>query len=628
MAAVMPTPRTSMGGGVPATGDAVLDPSNNLVASHGDSAGTVQATSPQGTVLWTKTIPGVSGGMTVDGAGNFYITGHSGDGSFAIWKLNPAGEVQWTCKDSPVSAGHGEFIVLDESGGVYAAGHATGTSADLFLLKCNAAGAFQWSRRFSGSAGLEDKAAGLVAMPGGGVVVTGITRNAGEQFVTLRYSAAGAGQWISYYDFANATEGVPCGIVRTADGALAVAGMSGDQTVATVKYSASGAELWANRTNLSTTTPTATGAACNILPGPDGGAVVLNFITSGSNVIARLLAVGGDGVTDWHTDVNTVPSGPNTYMKTGATALAALRDGSGYVVASGVSDVAPGIGSFGRIHSVDQAGGSVTQEASWGEPSFDAPRSCSNILTGTDGSVWAPTRDSMFRWGAVQLPGPPGLGDVTYDSLQSTSVRFKGKVAPNGYLTQYHYEFGPTISYGSNTPVRDIPAGWLAVDAFEPGVTLTAGTTYHYRLVATNTAGTVQSGDQTFTTPQSAFQIWTVNAFGSLNAPGAGPQDDSDKDSLANLVEYAFGGDPKAAGMLSGLPVSTMWESQESGFTFPAMVYRPDATRTDVTLTAEASNDLQTWTTNGISITNLPDGSRRAVAQGFQHFMRVRVSVP
>jgi hypothetical protein len=71
-----------------------------------------------------------------------------------------------------------------------------------------------------------------------------------------------------------------------------------------------------------------------------------------------------------------------------------------------------------------------------------------------------------------------------------------------------------------------------------------------------------------------------------------------------------------------------MWESPQSGITFPSIVYRPDPSRTDVTLTPVASNDLVAWSTAGIVVMNQSDGSRRAVAQGFQRYMRLQITSP
>ncbi len=69
-----------------------------------------------------------------------------------------------------------------------------------------------------------------------------------------------------------------------------------------------------------------------------------------------------------------------------------------------------------------------------------------------------------------------------------------------GLDTSYGFEYGPTSAYGSRTPTQSLPTASTAqtVSAQLPG--LSAGTTYHFRLVATNAGGTTNGADQTFTT--------------------------------------------------------------------------------------------------------------------------------
>jgi hypothetical protein len=389
--------------------------------------------------------------------------------------------------------------------------------------------------------------------------------------------------------------------------------------------------LWANRTELASTVASEVGSAIGIVAGPDGGAAVLGSVPSGSNINVAVISSGSDGVTAWNTIVRSIPSG---YSYPDHAALTVLP-GGGYVVAAGEGSYnGAHSGIHARLTCVDAAGGGVTDAFNWPEPPpFGGNIYCYTLQTGGDGSVWAidkePSQVVVKRFGSAPLaPGPPAVVTVGFDSLQTTSVRLKGTVNPNGASTSYYYEFGPTAAYGSITPTRSVPGVTAAVDAFEPGVGVAAGASYHFRLVATNASGTVQSADQTFTVPQSGYQVWTVNAFGSLNAPGSGPSDDPDSDGLANLTEYAFGGNATVTGSPSGLPVFSLWESPDSGITFPSIVYRSDPSRTDVTLTPVASNDLAAWSNTGIVVINLPDGSRRAVAQGFQHFMRLQISAP
>ena len=75
-------------------------------------------------------------------------------------------------------------------------------------------------------------------------------------------------------------------------------------------------------------------------------------------------------------------------------------------------------------------------------------------------------------------------------------------VNPLGQATTYHVEFGTSSSYGSRIPASDQTVGSAStlqpVSQRLPG--LSPATTYHYRFVATNAAGTVATPDQTFTT--------------------------------------------------------------------------------------------------------------------------------
>ena len=78
----------------------------------------------------------------------------------------------------------------------------------------------------------------------------------------------------------------------------------------------------------------------------------------------------------------------------------------------------------------------------------------------------------------------------------------QGTVNDNGAATSVIFQYGPTTSYGSTitaTP-STIAAGSgpTAVAAAIWG--LTPNTLYHYQVSATNSAGTTNGGDQSFTT--------------------------------------------------------------------------------------------------------------------------------
>lgn len=101
------------------------------------------------------------------------------------------------------------------------------------------------------------------------------------------------------------------------------------------------------------------------------------------------------------------------------------------------------------------------------------------------------------------IAGPP---TVLHASAKPTSdgVILKARVHPGALDTDYHFEYGPTGSYGTATATRTIPAGNSTVHATARIQALDPDTTYHYRIVATNTAGNDQSDDRTFTTTPTA----------------------------------------------------------------------------------------------------------------------------
>ncbi len=89
--------------------------------------------------------------------------------------------------------------------------------------------------------------------------------------------------------------------------------------------------------------------------------------------------------------------------------------------------------------------------------------------------------------------------------LNITSALVFGSFNPNGYGTVYQFELGPTTSYGLKIPEKvgepSGTAGSTTINTQASFTGLKLGTTYHYRLVATNVAGTVYGQDRYFTTP-------------------------------------------------------------------------------------------------------------------------------
>jgi hypothetical protein len=87
-------------------------------------------------------------------------------------------------------------------------------------------------------------------------------------------------------------------------------------------------------------------------------------------------------------------------------------------------------------------------------------------------------------------------------AITQTGASIAGTVNPNGSnVTDCHVEYGTTTSYGAQVACAALPGSGTSAAAVSATLSgLTAGTTYHYRVVATNGGGTANGADQTFAT--------------------------------------------------------------------------------------------------------------------------------
>ncbi len=86
------------------------------------------------------------------------------------------------------------------------------------------------------------------------------------------------------------------------------------------------------------------------------------------------------------------------------------------------------------------------------------------------------------------------------DMLQIHSARLNGDVYPHGSSTTVYFQYGRTMSYGSRTP-NQIKTGINYQNVTANITRLSARTTYHFRIVASNSVGTRFGSDRTFITP-------------------------------------------------------------------------------------------------------------------------------
>jgi len=118
------------------------------------------------------------------------------------------------------------------------------------------------------------------------------------------------------------------------------------------------------------------------------------------------------------------------------------------------------------------------------------------VATNASGTSYG--ADRSFR----TAPPPPAATTGAASLIEATSATLNATVNPNGAATTYRFEWGRSSEYGSSIPATDSAVGSdTSGQQLAQAVSgLTAGTTYHFRVVATNAAGTTYGADRSFTT--------------------------------------------------------------------------------------------------------------------------------
>ncbi|HEY6460202.1 MAG TPA: hypothetical protein VIY73_08620 [Polyangiaceae bacterium] len=147
----------------------------------------------------------------------------------------------------------------------------------------------------------------------------------------------------------------------------------------------------------------------------------------------------------------------------------------------------------------------ATTDAGSGTTSTSAHATLSGLVSGTT---------YHFRIVATSAAGSTSGSDATFTTAKraptastsspslvtSSSATLQGNVNPNGKATTYTFEYGPTTTYGLQTSAASAGTGTSSTGVHSTVSGLASGTTYHYRLVATSTDGSVASSDATFVT--------------------------------------------------------------------------------------------------------------------------------
>jgi hypothetical protein len=152
----------------------------------------------------------------------------------------------------------------------------------------------------------------------------------------------------------------------------------------------------------------------------------------------------------------------------------------------------------------DHGGPTLTQMPLAGSPAIDAgnPATC----PATDQRGVARPQGGGCDIGAVEVP-PPVATTSSVASVTSSSATIAASVNPNFSAASYHFDYGTTTAYGSFTAATSAGEGGVAQAVAATLTGLKPQTVYHFRVVATNAAGTVAGADQTLTTAKAPTKV-------------------------------------------------------------------------------------------------------------------------
>lgn len=315
------------------------------------------------------------------------------------------------------------------------------------------------------------------------------------QAATVTFTSPGAWTWTA-----------PAGVTSATVEAWGGGGAGGGATGNPAKGGGGAGGQYARK--LVAVTP---GASYAIAVGAGGNAGTGNGPAGGDSRFATTTVVakggaGGTGATNGAAGAGSATSGVGDIVYSGGSGSA----GNGSAGTGGAGGGGAGSSGAGGA-ATDLAGGSGTTTG--GGNGGDG---LSSRGTGNNGTAAGGGGGGGYATSSTDRNGGDGADGqvvITYFAAPivttdpatlttSTDVTLNGTVTSNGAATTVTFEHGLTASYGSTVTASGSP---LAAGASNTPVAaaltgLTSNTTYHFRVVGTNSAGTMYGADRTFTT--------------------------------------------------------------------------------------------------------------------------------
>jgi uncharacterized delta-60 repeat protein len=200
--------------------------------------------------------------IVVRSDGNVFVAGYSlGSGTyhdFVILAYSEGGVPLWTNRyaDAGFSWDAATALVVDAHGDVVVTGYASNAGTpDYLTIKYSGAGVPLWTNRYNGPGNGADQATAIASDGAGNVYVTGQSVGSGilYDFATIKYSASGLPQWTNRYNGPGGGDDKACAVAVDHAGKIFVTGSSvgigSTNDYLTIAYSGAGMPLWTNRYN-------------------------------------------------------------------------------------------------------------------------------------------------------------------------------------------------------------------------------------------------------------------------------------------------------------------------------------------------------------------------------------------
>ncbi|HET7417081.1 MAG TPA: NHL repeat-containing protein, partial [Solirubrobacterales bacterium] len=149
-----------------------------------------------------------------------------------------------------------------------------------------------------------------------------------------------------------------------------------------------------------------------------------------------------------------------------------------------------------RIQELNLEGKYLAQfgSAGSGEEQLKKP---SGLAVDASGTVWvSDTENSRIQKLSLAIP-PLLVTTKSASKVTESSAVLQAHIEPMGLDASYYFEYGKTTAYGAKVPITPVDAGVRPLDVSQTLQGLSADL-YHFRVVATNSAGTARGADETF----------------------------------------------------------------------------------------------------------------------------------